>query len=621
MLSFLPNPYPDELLYSTLARYHIRSGNTSSKITLQELYNDTKTIATTDLPSNIDALIKQLPPLSSHTANNLINNHTLYPFYASFLPQQRAIMIQKSMKGQYGGHIHAFTGISASSIPTPQFFRFCSDCLKQDEQEYGEIYWHRIHQTPGVLVCPYHGTPLHNSTVNYQGLNQHKYEAASLENCRENASVPNYSVKALKILCQISQDIAWLFNHQQLPQPLDWYRQRYLNLLIDKKLATASKRVYQKQLIDEFIFFFGQEVLENLSSMIDNKDDHNWLSSIVRKNRKSFHPIRHLLMMIFLKGSAKAFFEEHHSYKPFGKSPWLCFNGAVDHYLQPVVTNLKVSHCIDNKKPLGTFSCSCGMVYNRTASPNNQDSNYRIGKVITYGAIWERRLQELVEVEKIGLRATARELKVDPRTIKNYVDKLYLNPSWTSRQNQQKSVTIKNTESLKNQKRQQWLNLQKDYPTATKTTLRNLDPAIYSWLYRNDKEWLNENSPALQQPMGMQNRVNWLQRDIQIKKRVQSVVTELLNLEVPNRVTLRKIGIMTGLKAMLEKNLDKLPLTQTYLSEVVESVEMFQNRRIRWAIKEIHQRGEEVKTWKVMRLAGLKEKEFQRVESIVLKIT
>ena len=78
---------------------------------------------------------------------------------------------------------------------------------------------------------------------------------------------------------------------------------------------------------------------------------------------------------------------------------------------------------------------------------------------------------------------------------------------------------------------------------------------------------------------------------------------------------------MTGLKAMLEKNLDKLPLTQTYLSEVVESVEMFQNRRIRWAIKEIHQRGEEVKTWKVMRLAGLKEKEFQRVESIVLKIT
>lgn len=530
-------------------------------------------------------------------------------------------MIKKSMKGEYGGHIHACTGISASSIPTPQFFRFCSDCLKQDEQEYGEIYWHRIHQTPGVLVCPYHGTPVQNSTVNCQGLNQYKYEAASLENCRENALVPNYSSKALKILYQISQDIVWLFNHPQLPKPLNWYRQRYLNLLIDKKLATASKRVYQKQLINEFLFFFGREVLDNLSSMIDTKDDHNWLSSIVRKNRKSFHPIRHLLMMIFLKGSAKDFFEEHHSHQPFGKSPWLCFNGAVDHYLQSVVTNSKISHCIDNKKPLGTFSCFCGMVYNRTASPNNQDSDYKIGKVITYGAIWERRLQELVEIEKLGLRATARELKVDPRTIKKYVNKLGLNPSWKSSQIQQNPVTIRNTESLQNQKRQQWLNLQKDHPTATKTTLRNLASPIYSWLYRNDKEWLNENSPELQQPMVMHNRVNWSQRDIQIKKRVQSVVTELLNLEVPNRVTLRKIGTMTGLKAILEKNLDKLPLTQTYLSEVVESVEMFQDRRIRWAIKEIHQRGEEVKTWKVMRLAGLKEKEFQRVESIVLKIT
>ncbi len=37
MVSFFPQPYPDEILYSVIAPYHIRSGNTSPKITLQEL--------------------------------------------------------------------------------------------------------------------------------------------------------------------------------------------------------------------------------------------------------------------------------------------------------------------------------------------------------------------------------------------------------------------------------------------------------------------------------------------------------------------------------------------------------------------------------------------------------
>ncbi|MBD2394180.1 hypothetical protein H6G11_07895 [Cyanobacterium aponinum FACHB-4101] len=53
---------------------------------------------------------------------------------------------------------------------------------------------------------------------------------------------------------------------------------------------------------------------------------------------------------------------------------------------------------------------------------------------------------------------------------------------------------------------------------------------------------------------------------------------------------------MTGLKALLEHKLDKLPLTKTYLQETVESVEMFQDRRIRWSIAVLEQQGEEVKS-------------------------
>ena len=56
----------------------------------------------------------------------------------------------------------------ASSVTTPRYFRFCPLCLKEDLQEYGEAYWHRLHQTPGVLACPVHAIPLSDSIVPIQ---------------------------------------------------------------------------------------------------------------------------------------------------------------------------------------------------------------------------------------------------------------------------------------------------------------------------------------------------------------------------------------------------------------------------------------------------------------------
>lgn len=38
-------------------------------------------------------------------------------------------------------------------------------CLIEDTQKYGEPYWHRMHQIPGVLVCPTHGFVLLDSSI------------------------------------------------------------------------------------------------------------------------------------------------------------------------------------------------------------------------------------------------------------------------------------------------------------------------------------------------------------------------------------------------------------------------------------------------------------------------
>jgi hypothetical protein len=434
MISFFPKPYPDEILYSILARYHIRSGNTSPKITQQELFKSQDTVATVDLPCNLNYLSENLKFCSSYTVKDLIYKHTLYPFYSAFLPPKRASTVMNSMKAEYGGNIHTKAGIMASSVTLSKYFRFCTQCFEEDLQKYGEAYWHRIHQTPGVLVCPVHALKLLDSTVPIQGFNRHEYSAASVENCIVYCDRNTYSDRTLEKLFLLANDIYWLMNNNLTSKEPDWFRKRYIALLIDRSFATPTGRVQQKKLRDRFLFFYGHEMLEAVDSTITREGEHNWLSSIVRKHRKAFHPIRHLLTIRFLNNSIEEFFQIDREYKPFGESPWLCLNAAADHYLKPVVTNLVITQCGDTKKPVGTFSCSCGMVYCRTGPDTTDEDKQRIGKVKAFGQLWEQQLKQLVEIERLGLRETARRLRVDPRTVVRYVTQLQLKTSWHSKQ-------------------------------------------------------------------------------------------------------------------------------------------------------------------------------------------
>ena len=53
------------------------------------------------------------------------------------------------------------------------------------------------------------------------------------------------------------------------------------------------------------------------------------------------------------------------------------------------------------------------------------------------------------------------------------------------------------------------------------------------------------------------------------------------------------------------------------LGSVTESIDDFQIRRIRWAVNELDCRGEQVLTWRVMRLAGLGGNYSELVEAVL----
>lgn len=627
MISFFPAPYPDELLYSIISRYHIRSGNTSAKITLKELFNCATVTAVLDLPCCIDALVGNLPSFIQYSSEDLIIGHTLFPYYAAFLPDVRIETVISSMKSNFGGDIHTRTGIMASTIRAPQYIRFCPLCNEEDKCIYGEFYWHRQHQVPGVMVCYKHLVPLIDSTVEVHGMNKHIYVPADENNCKFRLIKvePNKEYEHLK---RLTHDVNWIFNNFTLIKDIKDFREKYLAILINIGLATSSGRVYQAELLQSFVNYYGNTLLKLLQSDIDYNNQDNWVSSIVRKHRKAFHPMRHLLMMRFLAGSAEKFFSLSAEYYPFGKGPWICLNAAANHNKEPVIKELDITHCMDTKLPVGTFKCSCGFIYSRRGPDTSNEDKYRIGRIKAFGTVWEGKLKKYVEDEKLSMRETARRLNVDPNTVKKYASALGLNCSWDS-ESCNSGVSKRNDcssqtdtyESKKAQYRSLWIDTIKKNPGKSAAALRNAAEDVYMWLYKNDKIWLNTNTPKLDIRKNKANRVDWKERDNQLFKQVRKSVNEILHADSkPTRITVSRIGKVTGNLALLEKHLDKLPLTKRYLLDHIESIEAFQKRRVIWAANELNKSGEELKKWKIIRKAGIRSEYKEEIDGAIDEI-
>jgi len=133
-------------------------------------------------------------------------------------------------------------------------------------------------------------------------------------------------------------------------------------------------------------------------------------------------------------------------------------------------------------------------------------------------------------------------------------------------------------------------------------------------LYRNDEEWLSQNSPTLQIPVPSVSKVDWAEKDKQVLEKVKDAVQSLLNEDKLARITISRVGKTIGSLALLEKHLEEMLLTKAYLKSVTESVEDFQICRIKWAIKQLDNCGEEIQHWKVVRVARLRKNCYERVK-------
>jgi hypothetical protein len=619
MLPYFPKPYPDEILYSVLARYHAHVGNQSPKATIKELFGTTTTRAVIDLQGNLLSLMQRLPLLCSLDLNEIITNHTMLWFYQPFIDEERHRKVKQAMAGNKGGTIHTRLGISASSVPNKGHLYYCLDCFAEDRRSLGETYWRNIHQAPGIFVCPKHKTLLNKGILFKSEINQHHFLQAEDE-CNFSKPIDDRDInlldkKILDIFYNISKDVEYFYNGKLQSRPVQFYREKYVNLLKDKGLANSNGRINQIALEEEFKYFYPKELLDILNVNIKINDDASWLRGIVRKHRKTFHPIQHILMMRFLTGSVEQFYNERIDYRPFGNGNWHCLNPAANHYKEKCIDEVEIRYCQDSKKPIGIFKCSCGFIYSRRGPDITAADKYRIGKVIEYGPLWEQFLKEMV-LNNEPLNSIAKKLNVDVETIKKKAEKLALKVPWTPPRKRQprKSTGDENRFQLM---RDEWKKAQMKNPELSKTQLREQLKHVYTWLYRNDYDWLQQNSPIIKKPVALKARVDWDKRDEEILLQLKETVQKWNDVEKPIRITKKLLARKINKVSLLEKYAKNLPKSINFIHSVSESVEDFQIRRSNVVINQLKKERILIKDWEVYRKAGLRTTVSDKVKNFI----
>ena len=167
MITYLPKIYPDELLYSWLARYYIQTGYVRYAFVAEEVFQSKTVRPDIEFVNQYTApmlqAITEIVPMSE-----IIENHTMFPYYGRFLQKERRNRAYTAMI-QTKGNYHNLLPMPKRKGNTDRYLRYCPVCAENDRKQYGETYWHRIHQLQGGNICPIHKCYLINSAVRISG--------------------------------------------------------------------------------------------------------------------------------------------------------------------------------------------------------------------------------------------------------------------------------------------------------------------------------------------------------------------------------------------------------------------------------------------------------------------
>lgn len=314
MLNF-PMPYADELIYSTIARSGVRAGIVSPKQLLDEIFNNRKVIATFDLPNHLASVVK-LYKANQYDVETLIYQHTLFPIYSPFLPNERRLKCIEWMKNASQGSVHLASGLNASRLPVLSKARYCPICIQEQVNRYGEGFWSRDWQIIAADCCLKHKIKLIESNLDFRSLHRHEFfqisEITKILTTQNSIATDDELFLTGKIIDLLHQPAIESPSYEQ-------WSVFYNNLALSNDFIKGKTQIVFEKIREKFLNRWDIKLLKRFN-LDDLESDNNWLISIFRKHRKSFSYLEHILVIEAFWGKAWKFEEIFNTVKRLKKT-------------------------------------------------------------------------------------------------------------------------------------------------------------------------------------------------------------------------------------------------------------------------------------------------------------
>ena len=220
----LLDPQEDELLYSVVARTFDSLADVRQSAFFRELFGRQQTTFSLSLPVGLDRFLGNIQPWSAILKLDIIQDLTLYPYYAVFAPEtQRRNVIDRMLTGRIVSEIGGYQQY-LRAVKGKQYVSICLQCVEMDREKYGVAHYRRQHQLPCAWICQIHGIPLLNTQVSMRNSSKSEINVkiTSLENAVEGASLPGWishlSPSQLSAMNQISQAGGWILKNPIHPK-------------------------------------------------------------------------------------------------------------------------------------------------------------------------------------------------------------------------------------------------------------------------------------------------------------------------------------------------------------------------------------------------------------------
>lgn len=540
-----------------------------------------------------------------------------------FLPAGRADRIRQFMRSSVdGGAVYPLLGLLTTKLSL-ESIRYCPLCAQEDRKIYGEAYWHRLHQIPGVTACARHklflndGYPLprliedrnkHFSTAE-ETVNLSLIQPLDLENADH------------LVHFRIAQDIEWLSQNNLNNLTLTDFNARYRYVLFNSRLLTFGGSVSLAKIKQVFNESFSEDLLQETACVVNGKS--TWIDRLFNNPDGSQHPVRHLLFIQFCNYSLGDFVKLPTEIKPFGKSPFPCLNPVAAHFKEPIVEKVVITNKQKSDTEIsGTFYCDCGFVYRKFGRDEKGRRRFEFDRVIQFGDVWDNALKQVFEQGEPNFEETVKNFGVVERTLLRQIARLCLTNKYDSLKPKRLGKAIMSFEEIEEKRivfREEWLKMRKENPRLLRSKLRWVNENVHTWLYKNDKIWLRENYPKLKTNQTKYKLVDWSKRDEEAAPKIKELAAQLESL--PGRpIFVSKTILYRRLKiANLLSRPQFVPKTMMALETYGETFEEYAFRRIEWGIEESVRKNNSINQFAFMKLTGVAPKCLVNNPSVKVK--